>query len=128
MAIYIFYFIVPANCRFMATSFHLINVVRHLWTGDLKFYPRTEHFWGTFYFVIKPVLLIFHDSQFSSLFTIVQELTSRSTDHNVILLLHHQVYGTLNDITMTPPWCHNSGTYMSFTSFTKEGHICLPVQ
>ncbi len=25
---------------------------------------------------------------------------------------------------MTQPWCHNRGTYMSFQSLTREGHIC----
>ncbi len=30
----------------------------------------------------------------------------------------------LNDITMMPPWHHNSGTYMSFHFVTREGHIC----
>ncbi len=25
---------------------------------------------------------------------------------------------------MTPPWRHNSGTYISFPSLTGEGHIC----
>ncbi len=44
--------------------------------------------------------------------------------HNVIFFLHHQVHDALNDVTMTPPWCYNNGTYMSFKSLTRGRHIC----
>ncbi len=32
---------------------------------------------------------------------------------------HCQVHDALNDITMTPPWCYNRGTYMSFQSLNQ---------
>ncbi len=41
------------------------------------------------------------------------------SDHNVIFLLDHQVHDSLNDITMTPPWCYNRWTYMSFQSLNQ---------
>ncbi len=74
--------------------------------------PRDWAPFGDFLFYFLNQSFICSGSQFSSLFTILQ-------DRNVIFFLHHQVHHALNDITMTPPWCYNTGTYMSFPSLNK---------
>ncbi len=62
-----------------------------------------------FYLSWQPILLIIH-------------YTSRAhvplTTIN-FFFFHHQVHDALNAITMTPPWCYNRGTYMSFQSLNK---------
>ncbi len=80
--------------------------------------------WALFgdFFILLNQSFILHGSQFSSLFTILK--STCPSDHNVIFCLHHHVHDARNDITMTPPWCYNRGTYMSFQSLTREGHIC----
>ncbi len=86
-----------------------------LGTGDLFYQSEgLNTFWALLIFLIKlvfylswwPILLIIHH-------------TSRAHGPVTIVyyfVLYHQVYDALNDIIMTPPWCYNRGTYMSFQS------------
>ncbi len=80
--------------------------------------PRDGSLFGDFLFFLLTQSFVCHDSQFSSIFTILQEHMSLWPQCN-ILFLHHQVHDALNDIKMTPPWCYNRGTYMSFQSLNK---------
>ncbi len=40
-----------------------------------------------------------------------------------IQCLIESLHNTERPHTVTQPWCHNSGAYMSFPSLTREGHI-----
>ncbi len=78
----------------------------HLGTGDLQFYQfqGLSSFWGLFLFLLKHSFIC-HGSQFSSLFTILQELIP-PPDHNVIVVF--EPTGSWRS-----KWCHNDATIMS---------------
>ncbi len=116
------------NVDFVSYLSHLKNTLKieksicinPLGTGDLKCYQSQglSTFCGLFFIYLLNQSFIWHGSQFSSLFTILQEHMSLWQQCN-IFFLHHQVHDALNDIIMTPPWCYNRGTYMSFQSFNQ---------
>ncbi len=94
-------------------------------TGDLKFYQcqGLSIFWRLFNFFFYKTSVLFAMVAYSPYYSPYFK-SSWPPDHNVIIFLYHQVHDALNNVTMTPPWHRNSGTYMSYWSLTKEGHIC----
>ncbi len=95
-----------------------VSLPNPLGTGDLKFHQSQglSTFSGLFLFLLNQSFIC-NGSQFSSLFTILQEHMSLWPQCNIVFL-HHKVHDALNNITMTltPPWCYKRGTYMSFQS------------
>ncbi len=80
--------------------------------------PRDWALFGNFFFFLinQPLFVMVANSpHYSPYFK-----STCPSDHNVIyVFLHHQVHNALNDITMTPWWCYNTGTYMSFHSLNQ---------
>ncbi len=87
--------------------------------------PRDCALFGYFLFFKLNQSFICHGSQFSSLFTIFQELMPPWSQCNKSVCTTKFMTWP-NDVTITPSWCHNSGTYMSFQSSNDQTFIHNP--